>query len=539
MKYLILIMALISAFFVSEIYAESLGPDMSDLKIPNQEGQICMKANGKEGCGKDIQEAYTNSCFAYNSVFQLPANTPSRQYISSACESDKLGANILITGKVQCYACSGGWGPEEVVSVQSVSYGNSYELDGYTCPPTGFNEYDIQVLNPDTSENSPKVMCAKEMLPPVDPDEGCSEFGNNSMLPMKSGVGSTGQNACYTNPSTGKSCQFSQGGDNFLATGKTCDGDENDYGDKPPAEPRPDGADDSCYNYGSQGQVLICDVDPNEGCNALLINGETQYQCPAGCGSMDGVYFCTYDDTDNDGVPDDKNQNGVPDKEETCVNGRCTAKPPTDDTGGETPTPTPTPEAPDMTQTNNRLDAIKGELGFIGGKIDSGNKKLDGINSGIQGLKGEQKAGNALLSSISNSNEQIRKNTGFTADSTGQLLDSFNEFKEGIGETEIEGNFDPNQSASFYESDYEDGFEGVWNEKSLAFKQTQTFEFLQQFKFNAGGSPPDTQMCFNLGGSMDFGCAELPTPSPQLLAILKIFILITAAFLCRSLVFGG
>lgn len=539
MKYLILTMALICAFFVSEIRAASLGPDMSDLKPAKQEGKTCITASGSEGCGYSLNEATLDACNVYKSSNPL-VDTTTKRYTKSECVAQ---AGVLpylsIYGQTYNRNCSGNWCPEALLTNLTLNYSASYEKDGYSCPPTGFNEYDIQVLNPDTSEGASKVMCAKEMLPPVDPDEGCGEFGNNSMLPMKSGVGTTGQNACYTNPSTGKSCQFSQGGDSFVATGKTCDGDENDYGDKPAAEPRPDGADDSCYNYGSQGQVLICDVDPNEGCNALLINGETQYQCPAGCGSIDGVYFCTYDDTDNDGVPDDKNQNGVPDKEETCINGRCTAKPPTDDTGGETPTPTPTPEAPDMTATNDRLDAIKGELGFIGGKIDSGNKKLDGINSGIQGLKGEQKAGNALLSSISNSNEQIRKNTGFTADNTGELLDSFNEFKEGIGETEIDGNFDPNQSLSFYESDYEDGFEGVWNEKSLAFKQTQTFEFLQQFKFNAGGSAPDTQICFNLGGSMDFGCAELPTPSPQLLAILKIFILITAAFLCRALVFGG
>tara|TARA_B100001059_G_C17835885_1_gene588098 strand:+ start:1210 stop:2826 length:1617 start_codon:yes stop_codon:yes gene_type:complete len=406
-----------------------------------------------------------------------------------------------------------------------------------SCPPKDNPDFDNPIIWPAGSEilNCAKLKDLTE--PEPEPDDKCDEFGNNSMLPPKSGVGQVGQTACYTNPATGLQCQYKQGGDNFIATGKTCDGDENDYGDKPTPEPPKDGGDDNCYNYGSQGQVLICDVDPNEGCNPLLINGETQYQCPAGCGSMDGVYFCTYDDIDGDGVPDDKNQNGVPDNEETCVNGRCTPNTPTDGTGGETPTPTP--ETPDMTETNNRLDAIKGELGFIGGKIDTSNKKLDGINSGIQGLKGEQKASNSLLGSISNSNEQIRKNTGFTADNTGELLDSFNEFKEGFGETDIEGTFDPSGSASFYESEYEEGFEGVWNEKSLEFKQTETFNFLQQFAFNSGGSPPDTQMCFNLGSHMDFGCAELPTPSPQLLAILKVFILITAAFLCRALIFGG
>ena len=518
MKILMYTLALMSAFFV---FAE---PDMSDLVlpklVPNGAG-TCTRGDpdvSLEAC-KEIADGTENK-FKDNSHFIL--NTESFTSVNS-------DGFTVVSWSFTCENCGFGGSFRKFPSYAEYIYNRTSE----TCPPDDYPEHTISV-----SVDDDTIKCAKPLeQPEPEPDDKCDEFGNNSMLPPKPGVGQEGQTACYTNPTTGLQCQYKQGGDNFIATGKTCDGDENDYGDKPTPEPPPDGADDNCYNYGSQGQVLICDVDPNEGCNPLLINGETQYQCPAGCGSMDGVYFCTYDDIDGDGVPDDKNQNGVPDNEETCVNGRCTPNTPTDGTGGETPTPTP--ETPDMTETNNRLDAIKGELGFIGGKIDTSNKKLDGINSGIQGLKGEQKASNSLLGSISNSNEQIRKNTGFTADNTGELLDSFNEFKEGFGETDIEGTFDPSGSASFYESEYEEGFEGVWNEKSLEFKQTETFNFLQQFAFNSGGSPPDTQMCFNLGSHMDFGCAELPTPSPQLLAILKVFILITAAFLCRALIFGG
>jgi len=514
MKYLIITLALMSAFFVS---AE---PDMSDLVPANSDDKYCttISAVGLTGSACSDENVFMRYEACLNIDFQ-PFTLDDKDFYELKCYEGITSFQLLYTSPRYPDKRSG--------AGQYFSYSYSNENTSvFTCPPNDFPNY-VNLVN----EN----MCAKSLeQPEPEPDDKCDEFGNNSMLPPKSGVGQEGQTACYTNPATGLQCQYKQGGDNFIATGKTCDGDENDYGDRPTPEPPKDGGDDNCYNYGSQGQVLICDVDPNEGCNPLLINGETQYQCPAGCGSMDGVYFCTYDDKDGDGIPDDKNQNGVPDKDETCVNGRCNTKPPE---GGEEPTPTP--EAPDMTQTNNRLDAIKGELSFIGGKINTTNKKLDGINSGIQGLKGEQKASNNLLGSISNSNEQIRKNTGFTADNTGELLDSFNEFKEGFGETDIEGTFDPSGSASFYESEYEEGFEGVWNEKSLEFKQTETFNFLQQFAFNSGGSPPDTQMCFNLGSHMDFGCAELPTPSPQLLAILKVFILITAAFLCRALIFGG
>ncbi|WP_279167388.1 hypothetical protein [Pseudoalteromonas distincta] len=167
MRLLIFLLALMSAFFVPLTFAAvDYGPDMTDLKIPNQDGMICMTANGKEGCGRTIDEAYTNSCAAYNSVYQLPANTPSRQYTSSHCETDKASPKILIMGKASCHACSGGWDPQEsVVSYQNVSYGNSYEKDGYYCPPTGYEEYDIQVPNTDTSEDAPPIMCAKELVP--------------------------------------------------------------------------------------------------------------------------------------------------------------------------------------------------------------------------------------------------------------------------------------------------------------------------------------------------------------------------------------
>jgi hypothetical protein len=255
---------------------------------------------------------------------------------------------------------------------------------------------------------------------------------------------------------------------------------------------------------------------------------------------MEGKYYCAHEDKDGNKIPDDWPDGTKPEE----------PKPPTppDDT-----TPPQTSEPPTTEGTNNllnsiggkidgtnsRLDGISTELFGQGQSLDAANQKLDGINSGIQGMKELQKGSNGLLSSISNSNEQIRKNTGFTADSTADLLDSFEDFKEDFGQTDIEGNFDPAASTSFYESEYEEGFEGVWNEKSELFKQTEAFNFLQQFAFNSGGTPPDTQMCFNLGASMDFGCAELPTPSPQLLAILKVFILITAAFLCRALIFGG
>lgn len=529
MKYLILLMALISAFFVSaddtSIY------DLNDLKSPDQDIQYCALVFGVKGCAEDLKSAYLNACNAYKDTSGLPSNTPSMKYVRQECffQGSEPLPRLKIYGNSRCYACEGGWGPTEVVSYPNLSFSGQTEDINYICPPASFPKHIGFVPFDPVPDAGPPFMCAKlleeEPEPEPDPDAKCDEFGNNSMLPPKAGVGSEGQNACYTNPSNGLSCQYVQGGDNFTATGKQCTGDENDYGDRPTPEPPPDGADPNCYNYGSQGQVLICDVDPNEGCNPLTINGTTQYQCPSGCGSIDGVYFCSYDDRDGDGIPDDKNGNGVPDKDETCVNGKCKPNTPDDTTP-------PTTEKPDMTETNTRLDGVIGELDSIGGKINKTNQTLDGINSGVQGLKQGQDKTNGLLAGMS-------KDTGLIADNTDAIAGNTKGLLETVSKTDVGNTFNPDLSTGFYESSYENGFEGIWAEKSILFEQTETIQFLQQFRFNAGGSPPDTQLCFNMGGSMDFGCADLPTPSPQLLAILKIFILITAAFLCRALIFGG
>jgi hypothetical protein len=505
MKYLILIMALISAFFVSADELGSVLPTYSSKHYIN--------------------------CSSNNIITELVLpNGGSKESLSESC-IDIMSANY------ECFDRGSSSDSFPTSGITSIRAYTQFLGDTRLCQlgnrDVGYIQWQVKSFpvceNPDFPEPSPATnptSCLPKPQVEPDPDAKCDEFGNNSMLPKKAGVGSEGQNACYTNPANGLSCQYVQGGDNFIATGKECSGDENDYGDRPTPEPLPDGADPDCQNYGSQGQVLICDVDPNEGCNPLLINGETQYQCPSGCGSMDGVYFCAYDDKDGDGIPDDKNGNGVPDKDETCLNGRCKPKPPTPN---EPPKP-PTPETPDMTKTNDRLDGIKGELGFIGGKIDKTNKALNGINSGVEGLKKIQGEGNKALGGI-------EKNTQNTAKNTQALSNSFDEFAEGFGETDINSEFNPDASSSFYESEYEDGFQGVWDEKSALIKQTGFFTFLDQFKLSSGGSAPDMQICFD--STVNLGCQTLDPDWQLLMPFLKLCIFITTAFVCRRIIFGG
>ncbi len=99
--------------------------------------------------------------------------------------------------------------------------------------------------------------------------------------------------------------------------------------------------------------------------------------------------------------------------------------------------------------------------------------------------------------------------------------------------------FDPANATSFWESEYEDGFQGVWDEKAESLKSTEAAQFIQQFKFTGGGAAPDNRICFNLGQYMNYGCKDIPLPSATVMAFIKICILVTAAFLCRRIIFGG
>ncbi|TMP53178.1 hypothetical protein [Pseudoalteromonas sp. S1612] len=516
MKILIYTLALMSAFFVSAQTQLGKIPATSETKptllcTVNSSNQFTVPQDDTSACESATLSSLDTSL--------LPSPTDDfSPYVplgSPSCTTEQIRFDrYRVTCKQEYHSVSPTKPDVRLYTLSSLS--------SLTSPSTGLV---YQCKNPDFPDGPKDEFdghwCYElEKQPEPEP---CSEFGNNSFLPNKSGVGQSGENACYTNPTTGQQCQFKQGNDNFIATGKSCDGDENDYGDKPTPEPTPDGGDDNCYNYGSQGQVLICDVDPNEGCNAIVVSGQQQYQCPHGCGSMDGVYFCTYDDKDGDGIPDDKNGNGVPDKDETCENGKCTPNRPDDNT-------TPTPETPDMTQTNTRLDSVIGELDSIGGNIRKTNQTLDGINSGIQGIKQGQDKSNGLLSGVEKNTKLTAENTDVIAGNTKGILDS-------ISETDIGDTFNPEGSSSFYESAYENGWQGVWDEKSDLISQTGLFVFLKQFRLTSGGSAPEMNICFDV--LVNLGCKTLDPNWERLMPFLRICIFITTAFVCRRIIFGG
>ncbi|MDB2355739.1 hypothetical protein N9V89_00740 [Pseudoalteromonas sp.] len=543
MKILIYTLALISAFFVFNVHSsipDSYDPTPVPAEVKYTSNFECVTGNtvvASTSTQAYIDEAPHSSCIQPvidHGKQQLVDNSNFCSFHSDIINEQQRTVTIQYEAK--------NWGSCSSPNLKSSTFNYGARSVGQPeesteCPPENYPEYKIA-----SEDSSGQAVCyrLKADIPEPDPnpepdpdpdDNSCNEFGDNSFLPPQSGLNvPAGGSVCYTT-STGKQCKYSASdfGDGYNQTGQTCSGEEPDYG-QPQTPP-----DEGCATVGSLEFFALCPIDPNEVCNQIIVDGYTQQQCPKGCGSINGEYVCTYPD---------ENANGIPDKDENPDN---PDNPDPDNPDSNNPDPV------DMSETNNLLSGLGSKLDGVGSKIDGVGSKIDGLGSKLDDVKSGIDSSNESLSSIDSklsdlgskqdiSNQHlgnitsntgsISENTGITAGNTGDIL-------EAITDVDTADTFNPDSSASFYESSYENGFDGVWSEKSEAFKQTETFLFLEQFKFNSSGKEPDTDICFNLGAQMNFGCAELPIATPQLLAILKVFILITAAFLCRALIFGG
>lgn len=112
--------------------------------------------------------------------------------------------------------------------------------------------------------------------------------------------------------------------------------------------------------------------------------------------------------------------------------------------------------------------------------------------------------------------------------------------KEGNCETGITTKTEPSDGLEgFWKSDYPDGINGIVDGKISDAKNTEFFVFLESFNPTLGnGSAAPMQICFNLGSMGNFGCQSFKI-DPRVYPAIRIFILITAGFLCRKILFGG
>lgn len=109
---------------------------------------------------------------------------------------------------------------------------------------------------------------------------------------------------------------------------------------------------------------------------------------------------------------------------------------------------------------------------------------------------------------------------------------------EVINETDVETDSTPSDGIeSFYEPEYPNGFQDVWSKNKSLFDNSEMNQYLDSWKLSASGNPPLMNACFNMG-FIDFGCSEF-TIDPRIFPFLRIIMLVSAAFLCRALIFGG
>lgn len=120
------------------------------------------------------------------------------------------------------------------------------------------------------------------------------------------------------------------------------------------------------------------------------------------------------------------------------------------------------------------------------------------------------------------------------------LVSKLDEIKKSISETDVELQTKPTEElVGFWETEYEDGLQGVMDEKFIDIKATSFFTFIETLAPTVGGgSSAKFDMCFNLGGMGDFGCHNFNV-DPRVFPAIKVFILILAGFLCRRILFGG
>ena len=167
------------------------------------------------------------------------------------------------------------------------------------------------------------------------------------------------------------------------------------------------------------------------------------------------------------------------------------------------------------------------------------NKKLDADTKIADKL-------NKTINELANRNADGFKKISDSVDGSGDGGSGGGGSSDGVCDTEgncstaVETKTEPSEGLTgFWESEYENGLQGVMDEKLIDAQTTEFFVFLEQFNPSiSGGTPLTYSMCFNIGALANFGCHSY-APDPRTFPAIKIFILIGAVFLCRKILFGG
>ncbi|HCA1452945.1 TPA: hypothetical protein MNK97_005272 [Klebsiella pneumoniae] len=90
----------------------------------------------------------------------------------------------------------------------------------------------------------------------------------------------------------------------------------------------------------------------------------------------------------------------------------------------------------------------------------------------------------------------------------------------------------------FYEQQYPDGLQGVWDGKQAEFQDSAFVSFLHSFVPSFSGSCPAFSLPFAIASWANYGTIQFSSIC-YALDLVKVVILVSALFLCRALIFGG
>ncbi|WP_445766597.1 hypothetical protein [Rheinheimera sp.] len=254
------------------------------------------------------------------------------------------------------------------------------------------------------------------------------------------------------------------------------------------------------------GGMMVCKYNPDDKC---WLDAFGQTQCEEGCGFINDEFFCT--------VPGDDNPSF--EKCKFTFNGYACPSEPDDELTD------PEKNTDQMTKADHK-EVNKG----IETRQDVTNDLLQTQLAEWSRESNETQQGLADLNS--NLGGKLNTANGYLSDMSETLTDIGDFLKSADGAIDPP----PPEPESWYESEYEDGITGIWEERSAALMQTPIFDFMNQFKMAPSGSQPEFRLCFNF--IVDLGCHTPEIPA-GLWAFLRIIILITAAFGCRKIIMGG
>lgn len=516
-------MALLSAFFVS---AQEL--DMEDLKFPNFRGKkIASMIEGPrepltdtnndgvyylyERVGRNFREACSEVAALLKDMDHgvSPESWGSKQMDFIEWQSDlpcmvepPAGSSYTNVTKFNAGFCLQSQGGQcnrwyKQTRELKISYGGETQGEP-ECPPDNEPAHKFKVTW------AGETMCAREL----DDPKNCPEFGDKQYISLGENTSAT---VCYTDKGgTACSYSFDDVTKSYKADGKVCDGTEDDYeGD--PTKPDPDKCISSTISDldGNESNVAMCPINPDEHCSNVSVDGEYYSVCPDGCGQIEGRFFCSGLDSDEDGVPD------VIDDDPLTPN--------------PNPDPNPDPDGTNVSYLENLTSNINNKATQRNNLLKSMNDKLGAIarSPGITGTGGTDGDGSEIKIDLN----KVNQNTLDTAEGVADLNKALTEEPDqSISE------FEPtDQGTSWWTRDYENGVKGVWEEKYPEIQQTELFTFLNTLAVSGGGSAPDM--------SIDFSALGLGQGSfnidPRVYSFLSIFFLVCTGFACRKIIFGG